>query len=848
MPMELEHIKLSDLLGFWHPRYRRLVVRVAVSTVLTGVFVFVYCTFLNWTTDALGRAEPATVETGALGMVHRAAAGLHVPVSVCLLVLLMLSWLLISFLNFWHAIETKQMTVRSQMDLEQLVLENLLRKDDRFFSRHSPAEALNRLGTDLLRLVQHRATVTQIWWYGILIATNLAFFVAADWRLAAVAALGVAGGASWARAKSARVKQTDAQVLRYDDQFKTRFEEFLRALPEVQVSRPHRAIRAQVGALQGERGQCLLRFGRLSELLQVGKDVAHISTFTTMIGVVFYLRATGSTSTFVGLIPVIVSALPIVFKHTQGLMEAVLSGQLAEVSAKRLLEYEAVEDVEAAPTGRPLAAAGEQAGEIRLRDVSYCYATDGGGVRTGISGVTLAFPAGQWTAIVGPAGCGKSTLLKLILGRVPPTEGEICWGDRPLGQLAAEDRAALFALMPQSPALFQGSILMNLRFGRPDDGAASGAAFPCAEDVAALEDAGLGQICRLKALDLTFDDPGALRPQAMGELRQAARRRLAEACGIQVTPFEAGGAAPQHWVVEQIMGGRCDPPRALALLLGRRAARALHPLHGSPLEQRLLAQGRDVLRGVQQLLHLGSCVAYNQLAPVALEEPVWRLRAQHAFLGDREPANASERAALLLIALTSRVVEVEPRAEPWSEQTSCLEPLRELLGDAFQPFVLERVHPLLTWRENVIFGGAEAPNSRVAAAIDRTLLDFLIEEGWRDALTRVGLGYDIGRAGSNLSGGEGQLVALCRALLRRTPVLVLDEPTSALDPARRARVAELLTHWKRDRAILTVSHDPEFVREADRVVLLDAGRVVAVGSFAELSSTSETFRSVLRQA
>ncbi|MFB3820165.1 MAG: ATP-binding cassette domain-containing protein, partial [Candidatus Methylomirabilales bacterium] len=106
----------------------------------------------------------------------------------------------------------------------------------------------------------------------------------------------------------------------------------------------------------------------------------------------------------------------------------------------------------------------------------------------------------------------------------------------------------------------------------------------------------------------------------------------------------------------------------------------------------------------------------------------------------------------------------------------------------------------------------------------------------------------IGRLGSRLSGGQGQLVALCRALLRRTPVLVLDEPTSALDPASRARVAALLRGWRTDRVVISVSHDVEFVREADEVLLLDAGRLVASGPFEALERDSPLFARTLRQA
>jgi len=76
---------------------------------------------------------------------------------------------------------------------------------------------------------------------------------------------------------------------------------------------------------------------------------------------------------------------------------------------------------------------------------------------------------------------------------------------------------------------------------------------------------------------------------------------------------------------------------------------------------------------------------------------------------------------------------------------------------------------------------------------------------------------------------------------------VLDEPTSALDPAGRDHVAEFLSRWKGGRIVITVSHDPELIRQADEVHVMDAGRLAASGTFRELEERSEVFRRTLRQ-
>ena len=92
-------------------------------------------------------------------------------------------------------------------------------------------------------------------------------------------------------------------------------------------------------------------------------------------------------------------------------------------------------------------------------------------------------------------------------------------------------------------------------------------------------------------------------------------------------------------------------------------------------------------------------------------------------------------------------------------------------------------------------------------------------------------GYDtvLGKDGVQLSGGERQRVSIARALLRNAPLLILDEPTSAVDALTEAHIFEALTRLMHGRTTFVIAHRLSTVRHADRILVLDSGRVIGSG-------------------
>ncbi len=130
--------------------------------------------------------------------------------------------------------------------------------------------------------------------------------------------------------------------------------------------------------------------------------------------------------------------------------------------------------------------------------------------------------------------------------------------------------------------------------------------------------------------------------------------------------------------------------------------------------------------------------------------------------------------------------------------------------------------------ENISLGTPGATRREVARAAAMAGVDQFIE--------RLPLGYDtpIGERGARLSGGEAQRIAIARAFLRDAPILILDEPTSSLDPVAETVIRSALERLMRDRTVLVVAHRLNTVASADQIVVLDAGRIVEIGTHQEL--------------
>ncbi|HVG61383.1 MAG TPA: ABC transporter ATP-binding protein [Hyalangium sp.] len=144
-----------------------------------------------------------------------------------------------------------------------------------------------------------------------------------------------------------------------------------------------------------------------------------------------------------------------------------------------------------------------------------------------------------------------------------------------------------------------------------------------------------------------------------------------------------------------------------------------------------------------------------------------------------------------------------------------------------------------TVRHNLLLGRPEATDAEMWEALAHAHAEDFVR-----ALPG-GLDEPVGERGSRLSGGQRQRLALARAFLRRPSLLLLDEPTSALDAASEAAVGAGLTELMKGRTVLVIAHRLSTVRDADLIIVLEAGRVVESGTHAELVARQGRYTQLL---
>ena len=133
-----------------------------------------------------------------------------------------------------------------------------------------------------------------------------------------------------------------------------------------------------------------------------------------------------------------------------------------------------------------------------------------------------------------------------------------------------------------------------------------------------------------------------------------------------------------------------------------------------------------------------------------------------------------------------------------------------------------------TIRENILLGKPDASEKEINKAIKMACLDEFVAE------QEKGLDTEIGERGSLLSGGQRQRLAIARAFVKNAPIVILDEATSALDNKSEAVVQKAIENLMQDRTVFVIAHRLSTVQKADKIVVINDGKIRESGTHKEL--------------
>ena len=141
-------------------------------------------------------------------------------------------------------------------------------------------------------------------------------------------------------------------------------------------------------------------------------------------------------------------------------------------------------------------------------------------------------------------------------------------------------------------------------------------------------------------------------------------------------------------------------------------------------------------------------------------------------------------------------------------------------------------------RANLLLARPDASDAELKDALEAVDLSQWI------AAESEGIDTKVGEMGERISGGQRQRLALARALLRETPIMILDEATSQVDRETEARVLAGIRRRTNDKTLIVVAHRLDTIRDADQIIVMDSGRIVEVGTWDQLYESGGALRAL----
>jgi ABC-type multidrug transport system fused ATPase/permease subunit len=516
--------------------------------------------------------------------------------------------------------------------------------------------------------------------------------------------------------------------------------------------------------------------------------------------------------------------------------------QEGTVSYTRTMEFfDAVPEHSLEPAGRiPF----ELEASLDIKNLSFVTES---GIRL-LDDVNLTLKPGEQLALVGFSGSGKSTLALCIGQLYAYSEGHILLGSEEVAHLTRKDVVANVGIVAQNPFIFEGTIAENLLYAceaaDPGDGA-PGDGLPTLDDIiAVLHQTGLFTDVLRFGLN-AFLNPEKHREvvKNITRVRRKFQEKFGERLADYVEFFNENQYLSYSSVAENLTFGAANREEFANVHLARNDY-FMTFLNDEGLLHLLINIGvRLAHQTVDILGNLPADNVFFERSPMSAEElPAYRLVLEQ--LRRRQTQELARDDYLRLLDLALRFTPGIHKMVGLGEdlQKLLLEKRARFranisrdLPDAFTFYSQKDYIFSQTILNNIFFGKTKTSSTQAQEIITQNIVQLLIEKDLLEAIVDIGMHYNVGSKGDNLSGGQRQKLAIARVFLKAPRVLIMDEATSALDNKSQARIQNLLeTRWKRKSTLIAVAHRLDTIRNFDKIAVMKAGKIIEMGGYDEL--------------
>jgi ABC-type multidrug transport system fused ATPase/permease subunit len=525
--------------------------------------------------------------------------------------------------------------------------------------------------------------------------------------------------------------------------------------------------------------------------------------------------------------------------------------QDASVSYRRTMSYfDTFPEHELEPSGRkpfdlePI---------LEVKDLSFV--TDTGIVL--LDRVSFSMDKGEHMALIGFSGSGKSTLALCIAQLYKYSSGNLLLDNKEIAELSKRDIIQNMGFVSQSPFIFSGTIRENLLYSfvakEEIEVIDKGKNLPSLDDmIEVLQQTGLFVDVLRFGLNAVID---AGEHQEVVEkiirIRNHFQKSFGEILIDYVEFYDENAYLFYSSVSENITFGTamkdafkdenlCENPYFIGFL------------NDADLTRPLLSLGVELSKQTVDILgNLPPETVFFEQSPISFEELddfkslVDRLK--HTRL---HRLNDQDRKKLLEVAL---------RFTPGKHKMVALPQMLERLileGRAlFKEKIIEDGHSNTftffdvgayihsqTILNNILFGKTKTSNPQAQDRIDQSIIHLLIEEDLLETVLEIGMHYEVGSKGENLSGGQRQKLAIARIFIKSPRLMIMDEATSALDNKSQARIQDLLENrWKGKTTVISVAHRLDIVKNYDKIAVMKGGKIIEIGGYNQLMDKKGVF-------